>query len=128
MVVLLEAERGDAMRELIRPGLFWVVRIGLLLSVVAWIYGQSKTVGIAVNVFSVHCTRDAWTIIRWPFPRSPFGNKIRFVRLSPASSDDYGAIPHGAIPHWLIVANFAVYYGVLRWVYRKRGREAVGDV
>ena len=28
------------MRELIRPALFWVVRLGLFFAVVAWIAGQ----------------------------------------------------------------------------------------
>jgi hypothetical protein len=31
------------------------------------------------------------------------------------------------IPHWLIVVIFALFYGVLQWVYRKRGKELAAD-
>jgi len=29
-------------------------------------------------------------------------------------------------PHWLVVSLFALFYGVLKWVYRKR-EKAVAD-
>jgi hypothetical protein len=31
-----------------------------------------------------------------------------------------------AIRHWLVFTFFALFYGVLKWVYRKRGK-AVAD-
>ena len=92
---------------------------------VAWIAGKRETFGVTVNSFSVHCATDAWVIVRWPFPKPPFGNRIRLVNLSSIAASDYGRIPHVAIPHYLIVAIFALFYGVLKWVYRKR--EVAGE-
>ena len=31
-----------------------------------------------------------------------------------------------SVRHWLVVTFFTVFYGVLKWVYRKRGK-AVAD-
>jgi len=31
------------------------------------------------------------------------------------------------LSHWLIVTIFALFYGVLKWVYRKRGKELATD-
>ena len=34
-----------------------------------------------------------------------------------------GVIDGMSIRHWLIITIFALFYGVLKWVYRKRGTE-----
>ena len=31
------------------------------------------------------------------------------------------------VSHWLVVTIFALFYGVLKWVYRKRGKAVADD-
>ncbi len=40
---------------------------------------------------------------------------------------EWGGIRALCCRHWFIVTLFALFYGVLKWVYRKRGK-AVADV
>lgn len=128
------------MRELIRPTLFMVAKLGLFLSVVAWVASQwiqlhlildsavSATMEskrfVAVDRSEPSCLPlttlltcradeafetlteiesepDTFGFCGWSHNESSFGLQI-------------------AVRHWLIVSVFALFYGVLKWVYGKR--------
>lgn len=178
------------MRELIQPGLFWVVRLGLFLSVVVWVVSQwwdveillhgSKHKVIATGLGIV--VTDTWDdgfrfsissgrLAGHSDPSTPrlFSDKALQKPDDGNSSqsrwgfngidDERGwveivdtgtafVIPHPLqtkwrlacigighglygraiiLSHWLNVTIFAAFYGVLKWRYRKRGREAMSD-
>jgi hypothetical protein len=152
------------MRSLIRPALFMVARIGLVLSVVAWIVGQWTLIaanshsgraggftvllmdeGVVVALgnpsvskltFEPHVivygntADDSWfrllfaplDELRDKSPAVMYLNRVPGMTLVLFPST--AAII--AIRHWLIITFFALFYGVLKWLYRKRG-EAVED-
>ena len=134
------------MRGLIRPALFWVARLGLLFSVMAWLIGQRWTVverwPLDRNI-CVAFVDKGWVLSRWTWGAVVDWN-FRIAELSPHDATWSVAVPDTnikgvnsyravgvvwtrqtngqsiAIRHWLIVTIFAVFYGVLKWVYRKR--------
>lgn len=140
------------MRELIRPVLFLVARMGICLGVPGWIIGQSWQ-GVVFN-----------SVVTLAIDRSGIA-----FRLSPPSTEDWtikahenydadlvgGSFGFGAyevvstLPgvhiwrlshvarvgiwghqiifstrHWFIITIFAHFYGLLKWMYRKRERTA----
>lgn len=132
------------MQELIKPGLFWVVRLGLLLSVVAWIVGQGwQGVGVAFRACGVidqtglvvQCHKslgEGWGLHEEPNltvtqnflaphkvpPDALYlGLSVLAIHL-----EDSGAA--FGIRHWFLVTIFVLFYAVLKWVYRKRRTEA----
>ncbi len=147
------------MRELIRPGLFWVARLGLFLAVVAWVTSLSWSCMLQVPgvraelishglIFSHHPAFNARSLGvnpsegEWIFNDWLFGYNVKFFQAySPFSAHEppyRWGIPgltraHSsgtqiiAVSHWLIVTTFATFYGVLKFVYRKRRTEGVGD-
>lgn len=158
------------MQELIKPGLFWAVRIGLFLSVVVWIVSQwwSCTLlirGVRAELISYGLTLsyrpplDAWDLVtatskgRWKFTVGGSNGEWLFnnwlfgydVELLPVYSPFVNhenpyrwgvpglttAHAYGnrivAFSYWFLVATFALFYGLLKWVYRKREEEVVCD-
>ena len=39
----------------------------------------------------------------------------------------YSAVRYLRVPHWLVATIFALFNGVLMWLYRKRGKEVAAD-
>lgn len=134
------------MRSLIRPGLFWVARIGLFLAVVAWIVAQSWMVQGSITgpnavlcpsgfAITLDADSDPW-IESLPtdfshvhqldncFSVDPKGDyRETFQSYFPGVAYTTHLVPFGGskiltIRHWLIVTMFALFYGVLKWVYR----------
>ena len=137
------------MRSLIRPALFAVARLGLFLSVVAWVVGHWWEVEIAGLCgsatmtwpghlisfhtegwypFEVTCTErpqiKSWQSFGESFDLFEERCALPGVGFMPQSTSVMGML---SIRHWLVVTIFAVFYGVLKWVYWERGRKAVGD-
>ena len=121
-----------------------VARIGLVLSVVAWVVSQWVRLDIFVAQTSFISTPVGWLLVNhyhWPVARessigilSDMNNNtkmIQFVEDSGTSCFGFGYLAQSAVylsfRHWLVVTFFALFYGVLKWVYRKRGK-AVVDV
>ena len=144
VVVPPQAERGDAVQELIKPGLFWVVRLGLLLSVVAWIVGQGwQGVGVAFRACGVidqtglvvQCHKslgEGWggheepnlTVTQnflAPHKVPPDAPSLGLSVLAIHLEDSGAAF---GIRHWFLVTIFVLFCAVLKWVYRKRRTEA----
>jgi cbb3-type cytochrome oxidase subunit 3 len=154
------------MRDLIRPTLFILARLGLFLAVVAWIVGQWWQVTCALPVSSdgvaVWICARGWVLEygefaseselrfdfrpeygqldglvfgeEFKFSENAFGNKAlaevadsRSVNVAGVVFGQSWGITDLAIRHWLIVTFFALFYGVLKWVYRKRGNELAAD-
>ena len=132
------------MRGLIRPALFWLARIGLVLSIAAWIAGQWWTVAwTGPNSFVFKSNDLAWVAIDW-WKSEPGDSWCRIEKrvdsftyvsvveqnrasLAGRTFQVFGVAGSictlGSsleIYHWLIVTNFALFYVVLKWVYRKR--------
>ena len=135
------------MRELIKPGLFGVVRLGLFLSVVTWIVSQWwQGMGGAFRAFGVidqagivvqcHASlSEGWGVHEEPnlkvtqmflaphkVPTNAMHVSLRVLAIHIESS---GAV--FGIRHWFLATIFATSYGVLKWAYRKRGAEPVSD-
>ena len=156
------------MRELIRPGLFWMARLGLFLSVVAWGLGQWWHAKAACSFGTTLLSEHGWyvqnsgrtrkmrlsivpiesvlpsnkLVIDWRFNRvnaAPIDHEgfLTSVYFNGSSMSEFSGVVvintpflrHWSIStrHWLIVTIFALFYGVLKWGYRKRGTEAVRD-
>ena len=144
------------MRDVIRPGLFLIARLGLFLSVSAWISSQWYFLQIVVNP-GVKATafviekRGVFLGVGVVGGRPPkliyvgdasvpnayhevfdreFGRSIQ-IATRPEQTYKFGKIaglflfwfgPMSllllVIPHWLIVLCCAIFYGVLKLVYR----------
>ena len=131
------------MRELIRPALFLVARVGLFLSLLAWslghmwqgvgvVYGfagvlDQTGIGVGLDRKSTRTAiipRAGETMTTQQFldgvhsRPGDWGLRLHVIAFNVRASE--AAI---AMQHWLIVTIFALFYGVLKWVYRKRGTE-----
>ena len=147
------------MRELIRPTLFVVAKVGLSLVVILWGVSQYWSTRTYVSIFVVHTCEfglavqfrprldlgryyhtsivhrthgkiDKLSPSRWSFglvkpsPYHPSTKPQAYLFSGIATHKLHGGIGHMiAIRHWLIITIFALFYGVLKWVYRKRGTE-----
>lgn len=135
------------MRDLVRPTLFMIARLGLFFAVVTWIVGQRWRLEIQVPRVRGSLMKQGWLI--WPWPVSEFSLACDTQAETPWFRDTYefghysngdsksfwGYLGVGAdrptqnsdgylsFRHWLIVTVFALFNGVLMWVYRKRGKE-----
>ena len=147
------------MRELIRPALFWVVRLGLFFAVAAWVVAQWCFVEMTASGLGRSGRILVWpketAIISEPTARqpgirtwlyrdnnhphsysqslveqvkdTPMYSAVRPIRGITLVMDRRVLRAAVLIRHWLVVTIFAVFYGVLKWVYWERGRKAVGD-
>ena len=137
------------MRELIRPALFLVARLGLFLSIVAWAASQTTNVlGNAVVFIPLQFTIDetGYAMADDPFPASWSIRARRYLALwqirstwarfhEPSFSapgiwiDAHNLNTEWAIAvyHWLVVTSFALFYGVLKWVYWEHATEVKPD-
>lgn len=127
------------MRPLVRPFLFAVARLGLFLSVTAWIVGQWW---LFCGVAQVNVTHVAGLILHPNkfdlFLTDNIGLANPFYVNSVSvggkgaelASLDMFMVLHSigqdatSIPHWLIVTMCGVFYGILKWVYRKKSSES----
>ena len=138
------------MKNLLRMSLFIIARAGLCLAVVAWIAGQwwgtiaegslsqlSCGLGMESNGFILQvATRPVTACIR-PLGKGELASvnmyfestaaEIGATQLLPGAkvlsgSGEYCLFVH----HYFTITLFALFYGVLKWVYRKRGK-AVAD-
>ena len=136
------------MKNLLRMSLFIVARAGLFLAIVAWIVGQWLTGGGTCPLGVVLVCDSGWICavdhdlrFAWEFSVAPTqaGDlNLHFVK-PPKSNRRIGFSLCGvtgwrtivktsvSIRHWLIVTFFALFYGVLKWVYRKPGRVVVDE-
>ena len=143
------------MRSLIRPTLFMVARIGLVLSVVGWVASQWYSIESfgGFTAASAFCVTGKSGIIvgftnfkvswrfdvsegqsrpMWAFDYSEpefSGLREQVSLVEPVSGlvlilDKYGVSV--AFRHWLVVTFCALFYGMLKWVYRERGGEGGG--
>ena len=122
------------MRSLIRPTLFMVARLGLVLSVVAWAVGQwrmSHSLGTGTHlvasagVISVIHDADGWDVTGGDLSQPAyFGYVLRVDGSMPRPIRFWINRDRRScrleIRHWLVVTLFALFYGVLKWAYRKR--------
>ena len=132
------------MRDLIKPTLFIVARLGLLLAVVAWIIGQWWMVKVSsqvemsrrgwqyCNVLPMEARFSIWRKTEWhnlDVSITDFLSETPRTDVSFRGIEfrQYSAVRYLRVPHWLIVTIFALFYGVLKWVYRKRGKELAAD-
>ena len=147
------------MRSLAKPGLFWMARIALVLSVVAWGVGQYWTCGLTLGIFNTTAIIDlsspglimrlsTFRAVPWQIEatKSPTDDQVDFTRYAfdegifpavgigggMAQNKGFGYVYTNnefvrilAIRHWLIVTIFALFFGLLKWAYRKR--EGVPD-
>ena len=133
------------MRPLIRPTLFAIARLGLFLSVAAWVVGQFFYIRIASGVvihkgiivvspelrhvleFEVSRRQEIEPAISEFFEpdyvRSTYPGSVHVrsmpgvVYLMPIPPVDFGAI---AVRHWLMVTVFIAFNLILHFIYRKR--------
>ena len=122
------------MRELIRPALLLVARFGLFLSVVAWVGGQKRAVALVVKVFGLGVSPNAWVVDLKPQPATFYWEIWRvadyplLVEKHAEAVIRYDTTTHVlVIQHWLTFTIFALFYAVLKWVYRKRGTEVADE-
>jgi len=123
-----------------------IARLGLFLAVVAWVVGQQhqgfgfaypivtaidKT-GVAI-AFTTECGHWGIREVRHMPIVLDFLDGVNFPKdvsywslHAIAFLYDPGQVSF-AIRHWLVVTIFALFYGVLKWVYRKRGKELAAD-
>jgi len=120
-----------------------IARLGLFVAVVAWVVGQRFQGG-----WSAYCmfgTIDQTGVLIAIGTQTPLGmvspdGKMAedflngFIRTAEWHfSLHYIAISISAgtqciaINHRLVVTIFALFYGVLKWVYRKRGKDTATD-
>lgn len=134
------------MRPLIRPGLFAFARLGLFLSVAAWLVtqywwlrvGSPWLIGDVLPggyVAGFGYPADDWGIearpvsrkaeLSWVFRDPITGPYMNLPRLDTAfhrfgvTFADYGQLGHLSVRHWLVVTVFALFYALLKWFYRK---------
>lgn len=154
------------MRELIRPTLFLVARLGLFFALVAWIGGQWQETECCIPlssgqfdlgncargwIFKHHSRKQgpgySFGAVREPDPVDPlrFGEDFFLTNMTMdylfhdpppvAVSLNVAGVVAGEMwgqrflttRHWLIITIFALFYGVLKWVYRKRGKELAAN-
>jgi len=116
------------MKNLIKPTLFIITRLGLLLAVSAWVVGLWQVFGTIAGPFSIASGPGGWEICRWD---SSNADRLSFFSYSAAVE-----VPHAPsssprlwgmfVYHWLVVSIFALFYGMLKWAYRKRGNGRTG--
>ncbi|MEO2019971.1 MAG: hypothetical protein ABGZ53_37025 [Fuerstiella sp.] len=140
------------MRSLIRPTLFLVARVGLVLSVGFWIVGQWWEVLVQMSLAAGAIHKEGWVCAAiypgpagWVVSTNEADNGesaawlFQYPSFDRATGEPSGFsfigltalhFPHMfatvALRHWLTTTFFALFYGVLKWVYRKR-RKAVAD-
>ena len=116
------------MRPLIRPTLFAIARLGLFLAVVVWIVSQWWSVSISYGD-TAYVSRDGLTFIYDQdsvYPSSVTVNIEYVGNLEPWFSNvvhvEQPTVMVGFLSfrHWFIVTAFALFYAVLKWVYRER--------
>ena len=137
------------MKNLLRMSLFIIARAGLCLSVVAWVMGQwwtgtvhvigdgrSLRVDTARSIFfhMVSFGSSPMPTVEFDLMPGPLvwelGNDnsegVTFVQLPGlcVEFDNDGEWLLGQLRHWLTITLFVLFYGVLKWVYRKRGKAA----
>ena len=145
------------MKNLLRMSLFIIARAGLCLAVVAWIAGQWWSIesvgdftaasaffftGQAGIIVGVTSDDDAdWRLdvsekqspVMWVFAynapeNSELAKQITFAEpFSGLALISDSRTIGAAIRHYLVVTFFALFYGVLKWVYRKRGKAVVDE-
>lgn len=83
------------MRSLIRPCLFAVARLGLLVAVVAWIVGQWRTVSLNASLahqdLTCRCERRGYVVVLWDPPSMPFATD-GFLTEPVAVEDGYSTL------------------------------------
>lgn len=136
------------MRPLIRPTLFTVAKSGLMFALIAW--GTSHSRRFCVSAISVvdrgaftvlpWSARDLFNLGWALTPDSDFlqaafeedeshwttgdvnfvtlANFPGFLAMSETRNKSTAAMI--SVRHWLIITIFALFYGVLKFIYRKR--------
>ncbi|HIF01768.1 MAG TPA: hypothetical protein EYQ63_33410 [Fuerstia sp.] len=114
------------MRSLIRPTLFMVARMGLSPGIVVWAVSQEYSIGWQLPTYHV-ITLDnpGWSVAERGVPLTfetvgPLSPLAQYT-LSGGNDHSLGA-RSASIRHWLVVTIFALFYGALKWTYRKRGK------
>ena len=144
------------MGSLIRPALFMVARIGLVLSVAAWVVGQWRFINFRIPVMHYTCKIELGDLgCVFAFGNMVPANRFRVYTSLPRetgslfdlvnyldgyadghaarSIDGIGAVLTRPAEvwcfwhHWINVTLFALFYGVLKWVYRKRGKTVADE-
>lgn len=127
------------MRELIRPTLFMIVRLGLFLAVVTWGAGQTwQGFGLAYPIaaaidktgvgIAITAENQGWRIVKDRHTPSVLNflggvglpSDVSFLSLHVTAFLSGSGRVCFAIRHWFIVTIFVLFNGVLIWVYRKR--------
>jgi len=141
------------MNNLLCMSLYIIARVGLCLALVAWIVGQCRSfaaVAPAVNSQTVMIRLDPgdWTVSHVPV----YMTDGFFIATASQVSPDFFADDHEwmadmvwevdmgmgeysyiktgstfSFPHWFVVTFCALFYGVPKWVYRKRGKVVHGS-
>ncbi len=131
------------MRELIKPGLFWWVRLGLLVSVAAWILGQWWWTQLSFYKISVASSwgtltasdspQSSWGATVTALREGPFGEVRNWARHRATFVEGAGILKVPGVMfasntgghiiefhYWPIVAFFALSYVALHFIYRRR--------
>lgn len=112
------------MSGLIRPALLLVARLGLFLSIAAWILGQVwsfDSLSFTSPTYScfLELNSSGWKLdYEVPSPVSLPTHES--VRQLPGISFQFANGVYVYVCHWLIVTVFALFYGLVKWKYRKR--------
>ncbi len=116
------------MRRLIRPTLFMVVRLGLFLSVTAWIAGRNlylqwllpKLILIGIHGGGWYVVFDYESDLS-PFEfQEQFEDGYRILDYPGVQIVDDWSRRQVTLSHWLIVSTLIVFYAVLEFIYRRK--------
>ena len=103
------------MRGLIRPAMFWVARFGVVLAVIAWIFGAIGGGAWRFRLFS---------------RRLEFAIQYAGVELRQYDGSKFGTIQPDwslTLPHWIVVVIIVVFNLALKFVYRRTPEEGDRD-
>ena len=132
------------MRSLVRPCLFAIARLGLFLAVTAWVIHSLRPVVWWQWNVPGYSWVPADTVVLMNsdglFCKYRYGSEFSQIALFLSGEDDGqehtvfdalgvrivddGQDRRIVIRHWLIVAVFALFYAVLKWVYREQKEQA----
>lgn len=125
------------MRELVRPCLFIIARLGLFLAVVAWVVGQWWSSAFRISHIAVATDPNVWSFSsdnRLP-PRFDYciwrnqddaitaQNLVWYRRWNVfpgVSARRWLSLPWILIKHWFIVTVLLTFNVTLHFIYRRR--------
>ena len=119
------------MRSLIQPALFAIARMGLFLSVVAWVVGQRldyDEFGVDFAVVNCRLSSGNWGFFVTKSWAKPFTGGITHLtpvrqRAWPAfrfTTNRGEALAAFRMRHWFVVTAFAFVNILLHFIYRRR--------